>query len=346
MGWSARTTSLNKINAAGKAFVSEWSSTEDLEKAIHIIHEWRAAHGFPLNTMQMRLRNKVKEVDRRKPFVSQRIKRLPAIKNKLKRFDTMRLSVMQDIGGCRAVVASNRQVTQLRMLYKSGRIRHKLEREKDYISEPKKDGYRSIHLVYRYHSDQSPQYNGQRIEIQLRSRLQHAWATAVETVDSFTHQGLKISSGEEEFERFFALMGSWIALREGTPVVPNTPETHRELIPELRYLSTKLNVVDRMGAFTASARYLDRKNANAEHHIIILDVDKSLIQITSFRRIEDALPKYTYLEDRYRDNRSIDVLLASVHNAKLRRAYPNYFADTKIFLNELERALNSRPGSI
>lgn len=339
MEWSVRTTSLNKINAAGKTFVSEWSSTEDREKAIHIINEWRAAHGFPLNTMQMRLRHIVKEVDRRNPFVSQRIKRLPAISAKLKRFDTMQLSVMQDIGGCRAVVASNRQVTQLGGLYKSGRIRHKLEREKDYISEPKKDGYRSIHLVYRYHSDRSPQYNGQRIEIQLRSRLQHAWATAVETVDSFTHQGLKIGSGEEDFERFFALMGSWIALREGNPVVPNTPQNRCELLLELRYLSNKLNVVDRMKAFGTSARYLDRKNTNDEHHIIILDVENSLIQITSFGRIEDALPKYTHLEDQYRDNRSMDVLLASVHNAKLRRAYPNYFADTKIFLDELERAL-------
>ena len=36
---------------------------------------------------------------------------------------------------------------------------------------------------------------GLRIEIQIRSRLQHAWATAVETVDAFSGTSLKTTGG-------------------------------------------------------------------------------------------------------------------------------------------------------
>ena len=42
-------------------------------------------------------------------------------------------------------------------------------------------GYRGVHLIYRYNSDRKTEYNTLLIEMQLRSQLQHAWATAVET---------------------------------------------------------------------------------------------------------------------------------------------------------------------
>src|SRR5438270_11039884 len=83
-------------------------------------------------------------------------------------------------------------------------------------------------------------YNGLRIEIQLRSRLQLAWATAVETVSTFTGQALKSNIGDDAWKRFFALMGSSIARREGTSIIPNTPESRNELRRELRDCSQQL----------------------------------------------------------------------------------------------------------
>ncbi len=340
MPWVKRTTSLSKIDAAGKGLISKQSSPADIEAAIEVINEWRAAHAFPLNTMQMRLRNKTSEIDRRRPFVSQRIKRLPAINWKLRRFKNIRLSRMQDIGGCRAVVASNGQVARLADGYMHGRIRHKLERVNDYILEPKGDGYRSLHLIYRYYSDRNPQFDGQRIEIQLRSRLQHAWATAVETVDSFTFQGLKVNQGRKDFARFFSLMGTWIALREETPLVPDTPNNTTELLLELKDLAVELHIARRLRAFRTSVRYLEKARQN--YHIIELDQEKRRVRATSYERFETASSKYAELETQFRNHSHMDVLLASVHGAELRRAYPNYFANTNIFLQELDRALNSK----
>jgi ppGpp synthetase/RelA/SpoT-type nucleotidyltranferase len=74
----------------------------------------------------------------------------------------------------------------------------------DYILSPKNSGYRSVHLLYKYNSDKKAPsiYNGLFIEVKIRSRLQHAWATAVETVVTFLQQALKSSQGEEEWLRF------------------------------------------------------------------------------------------------------------------------------------------------
>src|SRR2546427_10228515 len=109
------------------------------------------------------------------------------------------------------------------------------------------DGYRGIHLIYKYRSKSRRHrvWRGLRIEIQIRSQLQHAWATAVETVDAFTGHGLKVSGGtgteKKDWGRFFALMSSAIACRENCPIVPNTPSTEEELIRELRALAQQLN---------------------------------------------------------------------------------------------------------
>ena len=338
MSWVTRTSSFDQINDAGSTLIRKRSTPDQVACAIKIINEWRMAHAFPLNTMQMRLRNKALEIDRRSPFVSQRIKRLPALESKLRRLKNVKLSQMQDIGGCRAVVASKNRVESLSSSFRSGRIRHQLERVNNYIISPTRDGYRSLHLIYQYNSDRNPQYNGQRIEIQLRTRLQHAWATAVETVDSFTSQGLKINLGRADYARFFSLMGAWIAHSEKTNPVPNTPSELDVLIKELRELSIHLNIEDRLKAFRASVKYL--QPGGYKYHILDLDLHQKKVRITSYDELAKASTDYAQLEQEYRFEPHKDILLASVQGANMRRAYPNYFADTGIFLRELTRALN------
>ena len=98
---------------------------------------------------------------------------------------------MQDIGGVRTIVGSIEQVRELQAAYKSSRFKHQLVSEKDYIAEPKCDGYRSVHLVFRYVNKRAPDYNGLSVEMQIRTKLQHAWATAVETMGTFLGQAHK-----------------------------------------------------------------------------------------------------------------------------------------------------------
>ena len=86
---------------------------------------------------------------------------------------------MQDIGGLRAVVSSLPRVRALEKIYRERSFAHELIGSKDYIHHPKSDGYRSVHLIFRYRNRRAPAYNGLSLELQLRTKLQHAWATAI-----------------------------------------------------------------------------------------------------------------------------------------------------------------------
>ncbi|MDH3695228.1 MAG: RelA/SpoT domain-containing protein, partial [Gammaproteobacteria bacterium] len=84
----------------------------------------------------------------------------------------------------------------LQQLYQRSRSCHEFMHEDDYIKTPKMSGYRCLHLVYRFNSETRTDYNGLLVKIQLRTEIQHAWATAVETVGAFLGQALKASEGE------------------------------------------------------------------------------------------------------------------------------------------------------
>ena len=60
--------------------------------------------------------------------------------HKLQRFPKMKLSRMQDIGGARVVLATIRDVDELKKLYMRTRARHKLANEKDYVLRERETG--------------------------------------------------------------------------------------------------------------------------------------------------------------------------------------------------------------
>jgi ppGpp synthetase/RelA/SpoT-type nucleotidyltranferase len=170
--------------------------------ALNVVNNWRSCHAFPLNTMQMGLRRIARQIDD-SPLVAQRIKRLSSIELKLRRFPTMTMSQMQDLGGCRASVADLPRVLRLAEALRRSRVKHRLHTIDNYIERPQNSGYRGVHMIYRYYSDKSVTYNGQKIEIQLRSAIQHSWATAVETVGTFTRNALKSSIGPERWRNCY-----------------------------------------------------------------------------------------------------------------------------------------------
>ena len=264
----------------------------------------------------------------------------------------MKLTQMQDIGGCRAIVSNVSRLKLLIKAYKSGTAKnptrgHVLHKINDYITEPKDDGYRSYHLVYRYRSvaEKHQIYNDLKIEIQLRSRLQHAWATAVETVGTFSGQPLKSGGGEQDWRRFFALMGSAIALRERCPKVPNTPLDKEELIDELRALKNKLNVRAVLEGWRASLSIVQSKRVqDAVAFLLEIDPEAWQVKHTSFAKHQLEQASELYLEREkeiaVRAIPGAQVVLASTNSLRaLRSAFPNYYLDTKVFLEAMDKAL-------
>lgn len=255
----------------------------------------------------------------------------------------MTLSQMQDLGGCRAIVRDAQTVLRLAELYRRSRMKHRLHTIDNYIESPQESGYRGVHFIYRYFSDRNKTYNGQKIEIQLRSALQHSWATAVETVGTFTQHALKSSVGPGEWLRFFALMGSVIAIKEGSNRVKGTPSDTKELLAELRRVAADLDVVNRLEAYGAAlTQFNSSVTRDASYFLIQLEPEAQRTLITGFKAqdLQLANERYLAVERGIGPGSSTDAVLVSVENvAFLQRAYPNYFLDTTTFVNLLRDAL-------
>ncbi len=338
---SDRQFSAEEIDQAGRTLASLYGAerTPELEEAARLVNEWRALHAHPLRV----IRNSLKRQAPHDALLAQRLKRLPSITNKLQRLPRLRLSGVQDIGGCRVVVRSPYEAFILAMDFARRRTSHDLIGVNNYIERPRESGYRGLHLVYAYNSPKGRQWQGLRTEIQFRSRPQHQWATAVETVGAFTGQDLKSGSGDPAWLRFFALMSSRIALQEGAPVVPNTPANRNELLDEIRSVDREIGGVhERLTLFQWMTREL-APFMGGKHWVLIelnLETRRLSGQVYGPRYWEEANQAYLERELATQGNPRIDVVLISTNNlSELRRAYPNYFADLGQFKARVRRAI-------
>jgi hypothetical protein len=342
MEWAKPEYSKGAVDRAAVTMMDATAPALARYQATLVINNWRASHNYPLNTFKVTLRSKSLEIDPER-LVAQRIKRMSSIEAKLTRFAQMKMSRMQDIGGCRAILSTVEQVLALVEKYKHSDLKHTLDDVDDYIANPKASGYRGIHMIYKYFSDkQAPSvYNGLSIEMQLRTRLQHTWATAVETVGTFLSQALKSSQGEEHWLRFFSLMGSVFAMREGTPLVPNTPTTQTELFAQVKQHADLLNVEYVLHAYQQAVKVVREGPEKGDHYyLLVLEPKAGKITIQSYprRHLDQASSEYLAVEERIADTPGAQAVLVSVDSiASLERAYPNYFLDTAVFLEELRR---------
>ena len=161
-GWARPAHSKNAVNRAGQTLINETASDLERAEALAVVNNWRSSHGFPLNTIAMALRSKATRIDP-EAVIARRTKRMPSIVKKPARFPDMRAARMQDLGGCRAVVKDIDAVRAVEAAMRASGHKHRLQGSKDYIADPKSDGYRGIHLVYQYRSDKTEIHNGQLI---------------------------------------------------------------------------------------------------------------------------------------------------------------------------------------
>jgi hypothetical protein len=333
--WAVPVHERSKVNAAGRILVQENPDPFVLADATEVINNWRSSHNFPLNTFQSTLRDKARDIYEH-ALVAQRLKRLDSIKKKLQREPQMKLTQMQDIGGCRAVLETVGHVEALRNAYFRSRMRHVFHHPKDYIAEPKDSGYRSLHLIYTYNGEGKSQvYNGLKIELQFRSLHQHAWATAVEVAGTFQRESLKSSEGPEEWLRFFKLVSCAFARHEKSPLVPDTPTTIEELNEEIRRLRGELDVNRKFMAYRGALELPDNPDlGNADYVLLVLDLEAMKLRCWGYTKeqLPEANEHYINVE-RSVEGRGQAVLVGLDRMQSLRRAYPNWYADTQRFMD-------------
>ena len=343
MAWAVPEYDPQDVNSAGKALGGmEFPVTTAAGfEALATINNWRSSHAYPLNTFQITLRNRARKIERN-VIIAQREKRLDSIHRKLVAKKSMRMTQMQDIAGCRAVFSKLSNVYKLVELYKRSQFDHKFRNEKDYIANPKPDGYRSYHLVYEYvGKGPGEPYSGLRVEVQVRTQIQHAWATAVEAVGIFTRQALKSNQGDAGWLRFFSLMGTAIASIERTPGIPGTPTGKTALVAEINKLANDLSAKDMLRVYNTTLNTLGSAK-DAKYFIVALDPDEGQVTVRRYKAKEsaEANKQYTSLESQIPENSRRQVVLVSVVDiTALKRAYPNYFLDTALFSQIVDRVL-------
>jgi len=338
--------SRSAVGRASKLVGKGIGTTTDLEHARAILSNFRSAHAFPLNAVTVTVRQKALDVNPN-AIVAQRLKRLPTILDKLKRIPTMSVTTMQDLGGCRVVFSTVDEVDQLvEHLLNAPRARNRVVRVYDYLREdpenehagPKQSGYRGMHLAYEYRASKK-EYEGLRIELQVRTQLQHAWATAVETMDLFSGSELKYSKGDPRVIRFFAVVSSLMAAEEHVSPVPGAEGSVEELVAETRDLEAELGIVARLRGYAAIVgdhATSDRRNA------LTLELRRSAgtLTVTVHERMADAESRLAELEAL--DDDDLDVVLVNIARiGQLQAAYPNYYADTSMFTEFVEDRLRS-----
>jgi putative GTP pyrophosphokinase len=332
--------SKNQIRKAGKIFKSITTPTlEEIEFARTTLTYWRSAHGKVIEKFQDCLIQKSIEIDS-KAIIAKRLKRTPSIVRKLRRLNHIQLSTMQDIAGMRVIVKSMPKLRKLIKALKSTSFEQELKNEDDYINEPKKSGYRGIHLIFKYNNKDEPELDGLLVEVQIRTEIQHAWATAVETMGTYLNTQLKFDEGKQKWLKYFALTSSAFSYIEKTNPVPNyldltELETYKKTLYEFNYNLIK----EKLGAFSEISDIIcDKEELNGKYNLVLLNIKDKKVSINVFEPsdLDLANEDYTELEKKYSENDNFQVALVSTENIlELRDAYPNYFLDTNMFIKKM-----------
>ena len=334
--------SKKELNRISKRIVENTDTIEDLQK----LSDFRAEHSKIIKSFVWSLRSiinnkKIKLSNRNRIIISQRLKRLPSIIGKLKRFPELRLSRMQDLAGARILLPNIKDTEEVANYLKNKVYKQKdknnflFVREKNYILEPKEDGYRSIHQIFKYQGKKESQLEGYQIELQIRTRLQHQWATSVEIIDSIKQQSLKTGGGDAYYREFFKLSSKLMEYIEFKKDMNEISDK----IKRLSDLDKEFNILKTLSSLRVVTKELEGIKSK-EYLILILDYKGNTVRyIPVFE--ENISRDYLMYEQEYKGENN-NVVSVSVENLKnLKKAYPNYFLDAREFVTTIEKYINT-----
>jgi len=323
--------SRQRVTNAGSRVREGTATEEDLA----VIDTWREAHRHVINSFQAVLRWRTRNTD---IVVAQRHKRKRTIIGKLDRYRTMQLGRMDDVAGCRLIFESVDELRAFRETIHDARFNHKIKNHSDkydYIAHPKEDGYRGIHDVYEYdvRSAVGRDRKGLLIELQYRTKYQHAWATCVEVVGFVTGNQPKFGRGDDRIKHILRL-ASEIISRAFENMPSSLPEqSDGAIVKEFLALDGKLKFMRMLRGLNVA----DREISDDKNIILIFkedSVDDELLEIRSYENATVALRALFMLESEFPG--SDIVLVKGDRPEDVREAFKNYFSDAGHFIDLID----------
>ena len=194
---------------------------------------------------------------------------------------------------------------------------------KDYIQLPRESGYRSLHIYVKDIITQQP------IEIQIRNRSQHNWATLVEIVDLLYATKNKEQGVKGQLGRFLYLFSK-------------ADDLNKEEFEEMLDTETQMKVFERM------SRVLTRNYLNIRRQWLrqkqfgsyyVISANKKTSEIVSFPTFKNAEQAYY---EKYLSNRDSNIVLTHLNNPdfdQLSIAYSNYVLAMHAFFDDFRVVL-------
>jgi hypothetical protein len=331
-------------NALREALIWGPDTKAEIEKVFSIANSWRASHAFPMARMRAELHGRMSAL-KLKGLTAARLKQMPSIRGKLHRIDS-NLRQLQDLGGCRAVVPTIEEARQLAsdILARSA---HTLKREDSYMDSPRDSGYRSHHLVFAFAPRDCSEsgYEGRLIELQIRSRLQHAWATAVEAVGLYRGESLKAGTGSAGWLRLFELMSLEIAASEGCLYAQDGSNSRVQEIVDLDASLGASQTLDNLSVAVHSLEHIARDpNHKPKYCLIKYDHTLKKVGVSYLAKPENIGGALEHGDENGIDiarYSSVVVEMDKIEN--LKSAYPNYFGDVQLFKSNLAEVVTGKP---
>lgn len=324
--------SKNALDRAGNV-IREQQDNKEYHDAIEILNRWREYHVPSMDFYFDKCNDIANKPEYKGTIIAERLKRLPTIINKLHRLPGMRLSSMQDIGGVRVILDD---IPHLENFYKEISKVPELKSSKDYLTEPKSSGYRGYHLIFEHDSLLT--------EVQLRTKLEHLWATSVETVDVICGTSMKTEQSDNYWQKFFELTSSAFAYIENLPMLP---QHHGwdviELRNKIKDMMNKYPIEDKLKVYAATQGAVNSFKRKKDSYFAVVTFNscrnKTTIAYYPESKYQEAVHKYEKMEDSPCNN---SVLVSVSNLKKMQDAYPNYFMDISRFKQVIKFMLDYR----
>ena len=291
-------------------------------------------------------------------LTASRNKRIETIISKLCRPEKPKLDRIHDIAGTRIIFENIKSLEDYIDILENTELvnfKEKINEDKNrynYIKNPKSDGYRSIHKVFYYSSnipystlnEKSFNLENKKIELQLRTRLQHIWATTVEIYDIINKSNIKtgthnkLETKEGLFFKKCSLVFEGIESNDVEKIKININEIFRD--KDLVEIYNRLK-----GIKNIKNIQLPKTLGSDEVFILITDLNKGKTTFFTTDPIEKNDKQDTFLinasyrrlEEKNTKGEYILLLLTLGDIKKLKNVYPNYFLNTNEFISILKK---------
>lgn len=319
---------VGQIDKLGKRLREQQEiSQQDLE----LLQEFRKSYSDALPFVFESLRKSAIKVDGR-AIVTFRIKRIDTIINKLRRFEgkegcgDMRLSRMWDIAGCRCIISTPNEQSIFKLVNNVVKSKEIIERRtaNDYVTSPKPDGYRSYHMYVMREGTDKP------IEIQIRNKEMHNWATLVEIFDILYGLGIKEGNKTNRQQEFLYLFSKKDQL---------SAEDSRKLIE----IEDELHVFEDMCQMFSKNYYQVRKQwavRKKGENFLVLEAGKGFsTTIDAFSSFEEAEECYYNKYLQRRNTNLVMVYSKSSEFSDISFAYSNYILSVHSFFFDYKKII-------